>query len=88
MTLVDAKELYSVLQGGVPPDGWQLGSRPRLSARAALSVIWFLQERYRIIPDNFEQCCKCRDLFDSHAEGGHGDGRNSQRWYCGVCLTA
>lgn len=65
MTLKEAQLFYHFLQGGPPPEGFNLRGRPRLSGRAAFSVIYVLQEKHRLIPDTFEQCGKCRELYDS-----------------------
>jgi hypothetical protein len=42
-------------------------------------VIYILQEHLRIIPDHYEMCCKCHELYDSWAEGG----MIGKSFYCG-----
>lgn len=76
----EATELYALLRGGPPPKGFTLGNRPKLSGRAAFSVIYMLQEHYKLIPDTFEQCCKCLEMFDSHSSGLYDD--KTGRHYC------
>jgi len=73
-------ELYEFLQGKCP-EGIYIRHPPRLSRRKAFSVIWFLQEHLRILPDNFEQCCSCKDLYDANREGGY----YRDRLYCDPC---
>lgn len=86
LTLVDARELYALLRGGPAPDGFRLYGRLRLSARAAFSVIYVLQEKHHLIPDTYEQCVRCRELFDS-AEGGYYDDESCKH-YCDHCIPA
>ena len=86
MTLQGAEQLYNVLRGGPLPDGISIGGRPRLSARAAFGVIYLLQEHYRVIPDIFEQCCRCFEMYNSE-ESGHYDDKTG-RHYCDVCVPS
>lgn len=81
ITIEDFEILYKFLQGE-PPEGVK-AYNPRLSARKAFSVIWFLQEITGVLPDNIDRCCSCDDLFDSDREGFHVEstGRN----YCDGC---
>lgn len=81
-----ARQLYDFLRGGPPPDGICLRSRPRLSASAAFSVLYVLQEGYRMVPDTFEQCYRCHDLFDSD-EGGYYCEKTG-RHYCDEHIPA
>ena len=85
LTLGEAREFYEILRGGPPPKGFRLGGRPRLSARAAFSVIYVLQEKYGLIPDTFEQCVGCKELFDSAQSGHHDD--ESGKHYCDSCAS-
>jgi hypothetical protein len=86
ITIEDARELYGLLRGGPAPEGFTLCGRPKLSARVAFSVIYVLQEKYHLIPDTFEQCVACLDLFDS-AESGHYDDQTGKH-YCDSCIPA
>ena len=74
------EELYQFLQG-ICPEGIYIKHPPRLSKRKAFNVIWFLQEHLRILPDNYEQCCSCGDLYDVNGEGGY----HRDRLYCDPC---
>jgi len=51
------------------PEEWHIGEQPQLTPRAAFGVIWFLQERLHVIPDHYERCESCDDLFDTHSGG-------------------
>lgn len=84
MTLVEAREFYAFLQGGPVPKGFTIRARPRLTRNAAFSVIYVLQERYRLIPDNFEACATCDEIFDTHEGGGRN--QKSGKFYCDTCL--
>ena len=51
------QELFEFLaEGKLPRDAqtYRMEPRPRLGKKKALAIIWFLQERIGIIPDNFE----------------------------------
>lgn len=52
----------------------------RLSRTAAMSVIWFLQEVTGALPNNFEMCCVCGEMYDDASEGCHKD--NTGKFYC------
>jgi len=81
ISLEQVEELYRFLQGEVP-DGIYYCKAPRLSERKAFTVIWFLQERLRIIPDQYERCCSCGTLYDTRCSGGV----RRERYYCDSCF--
>src|SRR4051812_47508295 len=62
------RELHQFLQGNLP-EGVKVRRPPRLTADQAWTVIWFVQEGMRAIPDHFERCSMCGDIFDSYSEG-------------------
>ncbi len=62
-------EFYEFLQGKSMPEGFELRSKPKMSAKKAFSIIYILQEHLHIIPDSFEKCDGCDDLFDTDCEG-------------------
>lgn len=79
MTMDDKKigeeqvqELMDFLTGTVP-DGFHINDPPNLSSSLAFVIIWFLQERYGIIPDHFEKCDGCDVIFDTHCSGYYLD---------------
>ncbi len=69
ITLEQIQEFMTMLTGGDLPDGMTLADQPALTPRAAFSVIWFLQEHLRVLPDHIEQCCVCGELFDADCDG-------------------
>ena len=72
MTIEEAREFHTFLRG-TGPKGFRLRERPRLGKQAAFSVLYVLQEKFRLIPDTFEQCDFCLDLFDSAVDGSYDD---------------
>ncbi len=63
------KELYEFMRTGKSP-GETSGLQPmNLTAKQAFDIIWLLQEQLHILPDSFERCDGCDDLFDSDCEG-------------------
>lgn len=84
VTLERVNELYGFLRGGDVEGIRNLGrSRPRLSSRAAFAVIYVLQEHMELIPDIFERCTRCGDLFDTECEGDTTDDRS----LCDSCMN-
>lgn len=69
ITLEQTDELMSMLTGGDLPDGYIMPDQPKLTPRQAFSVVWFLQERLGIIPDTYEMCQICEELYDSEHGG-------------------
>lgn len=67
VTQDEVEELYRFLQGETPK-GFYFNETPNLSEEAAFSVIYYLQEKMHLIPDNFERCSKCGKIFDSDEE--------------------
>ena len=59
------EELYRFLQGELPK-GIHIKHPPKLSSRKAFRVIWFLQEVTGVLPDRYERCKTCGDIFDSY----------------------
>lgn len=90
-------ELYEYLMGVRLPDGVICG-QPKLSAKKALDVIWFLQEVVCCLPDHIEQCKGCKQLFNSEREGiiidkGYRHISNNRRvsqkywgYWCDACM--
>ena len=88
--------LYKYLQGIELPEGVSC-KMPKLSANKAFSVIWFLQEVLRCLPDTIEQCDGCKELFDTdrggiiiddqwkHVKSGRAVGRKYWGKYCDGC---
>lgn len=64
-TLDDVQELFEMLTGGSLPDGMHLREQPKLSAKAAYGVIYFLQEHLRLLPDTIELCAECEQVYES-----------------------
>jgi len=60
--------LFEFLTGEKLPEGVTC-SMPKLPAKKAFSVIWFLQEIMRCLPDNIEKCDGCDVLYDADQEG-------------------
>lgn len=79
VTIDEVRELYEFLQGRVP-NSLTIKHPPKLSKKRAFLIIWYLQEYFRILPDHFEQCSVCGELYDSYSEGHHSD--LTGKFYC------
>jgi uncharacterized paraquat-inducible protein A len=78
-------EFYQFLQGNCP-DRIKMKHPPKLSAKKAFQLIWYLQEQFPLIPDQIEQCSFCDELFDSDAEGYYHE--KTSKHYCDSCDTS
>ena len=77
------EEFYEFLQGN-PPASIQCESQPKLTQEQAFNVIWYLQEHFPIIPDHYERCGVCGDIYNEHEEGAWSD--VTGQGYCFDCL--
>ena len=68
MTLELITEFFEFLQGKEVPN-YTLIKKPKLTKSQAFTVIYYLQERLGIIPDNFEFCDACKQMFDKDHGG-------------------
>lgn len=68
VTLEQVETLYAFLQGECP-EGFYIKNMPKLTPDQAFAVIYYLQEGMYLIPDKYEKCRECDDLYDSANEG-------------------
>jgi len=88
ITLEDIEQFMEMLTGGRLPNGMGMPHQPRLEARQAFSIVWYLQNHLRILPDHFEQCDVCERVFDCHHGGGSIDGTDvPDEWQAKVGVT-
>lgn len=86
-SLEQVEELYEFLQG-TPPKSIIMGkqTQPVLTKEQAFAVVWFLQEHMHLLPDSYQQCSVCEDLFDSREEGFYvEEGPYAHNHYCEGC---
>lgn len=57
------------LQGEYIPPDWNIKDRPNLNLKQAWDVVYMLQEWIKLIPDNFELCSECEQIFDIDDNG-------------------
>jgi hypothetical protein len=78
------EEFYNFLQGDCP-DSISLprGHQPKLTPKKAMTIIWYLQEHFPLLPDNIEKCWNCDGLFDTHSGGLYWESKG--RHYCNSC---
>jgi len=71
VTLEQAQLLMDMLTGEPIEErtGIRLAHQPQLTPQAAFSVIYYLQEHLRLIPDSYEQCIQCGKLHDTSCGG-------------------
>lgn len=73
ITLEQVQEFHSWLQGNSCPDDVEFIQSPKLTPEEAFSVIYYLQEKLEVLPDKYEICRECKDIYDSESEGTHID---------------
>lgn len=85
MDLEKTKELYDFLKGETP-EGFTLKTgQPQLSEDVAFTIIYVLQEKFNLIPDIYEMCAECKELYDSENDGHHFDGAGIN--LCDGCIS-
>ena len=78
------EEFYHILQGVIPESiSLGHGHKPKMSAKKALTIIWYLQEHLPVFPDSIEACWNCGCLFNSNEEGLYWETKG--RHYCDGC---
>jgi len=73
LSLEQLQEFYSWLQGNVKRTEWAENNVPHLDAKTAWRIIYELQDWLRVLPDHFELCDECGELFDMDYGGVHVD---------------
>lgn len=68
VTLEDAQALIDFLQGYCP-DNLSIQNMPTLNAQQAFAVLYYLQEQMELIPDTYEMCDSCHELYNADSEG-------------------
>jgi len=58
-----------------------LTKNKKLSSKKAFDIIYYLQEQLEILPDRFEKCTSCKEMYDSHQQGS----THRLRQYCSSC---
>ena len=59
----------SLLTGEYLPEHWTPDNVPKMTQREAFTVVYYLQEFLRVLPDHYEQCNACGELYDSECGG-------------------
>jgi len=78
------EEFYDFLQGVIPEEIiLKRGHSPKISAKKAFTIIWYLQEHFQILPSTIERCDHCGSLFDIQSEGIHWESKKKN--YCSGC---
>ena len=72
------EQFYEFLQGEVP-QGLNMKRPPHLSGQMAFRIIYYLQEIMGILPDKFERCKTCGNIFNTETEG------NPETLHCDYC---
>jgi hypothetical protein len=81
--ILEAIQTFHGFLQGVPPKGYKVKPFKKMNAKQAFTVIWFLQERCHLLPDEYEMCSNCETIYDSYSEGTYND--KTGNTYCGSC---
>ncbi len=73
ISLEEVDSLYRFLQGELPPNLY-MKAHPRLSPQMAFRIIYYLQEQMGILPDSYERCISCGELYDADVGGSSEKG--------------
>jgi hypothetical protein len=78
------EEFYNFLQGELPEQlSFKRGHQPKMTAKKAFAIIYYLQEHFPLLPDHIEMCSNCNSLFDTHSEGIYWE--TKAKHFCGSC---
>ena len=70
ITLEEVMEFIAMLTGKRLPDCWEPSDiQPKLTPRQAFTIVYYLQEFLGVLPDHYEQCGVCEELYDSECGG-------------------
>jgi len=69
ITLEQVQQFMSLLTGDWLPDHWTFDNVPKITRREAFVVIYFLQEYLPVLPNHYEQCSVCEEMYDSEYDG-------------------
>lgn len=70
-TIEQTQELYEFLKGKTPEGFTFKTGQPTLSEDTAFTIIYVLQEKFHMIPDTYEKCVRCKEIFDMEWGGNH-----------------
>lgn len=78
------REFYDFLQGDLPESiSIGKGHKPKMSSKKAMSIIWYLQEHFPVLPDKIERCSYCEGLYNSWSQGGYWESK--MKHFCDGC---
>ena len=69
ITLEEVEQFMSLLTGEYLPDRWTLDNVPKITRREAFTVVYYLQECLGVLPDHYEQCNICGEMYDTERGG-------------------
>jgi hypothetical protein len=81
--LESIQKFHEFLQGTIPA-GVTVRKIKKMNAKQAMTVVWFLQEICHILPDMYEMCDNCHEIYDSY--GGGERNEKTGKFTCGECL--
>ena len=84
ITLEKIDELYEYLQGVRPKCLSDKCYAPKLSGKRAFEIILFLQEITGCLPQKYERCSTCGEIYNSESEGLYSELNAGH--YCGCCM--
>lgn len=83
---IQVQEFMNMLTGEDLPEGMRMNNQPKLNNESAFSIVWYLQEHLHLLPDNYEMCKVCKEIYDAHG-GGHIISSDDSDWYKGMGIS-
>jgi hypothetical protein len=75
------ERVFDMLIGKELPEGVCLEHQPNLTEEEAFSVVWFLQEVSRVLPDTIDRCNYCGLLYNAECTSpGYIDDTDDWFW--------
>ena len=69
ITLEQVEQFMRMLTGEWLPEHWTPDNVPKMTQREAFTVVYYLQEVLRVLPNHHDQCGVCGELYDSECDG-------------------
>ena len=69
----EVQDFLDFLMGKYMPQNLYMKNPPKLTANMAFKIIYYMQEILGVLPDKFEMCKTCKQIYDSENGGSLKD---------------
>lgn len=88
ITLEQVEQFMNLLTGTWLPENWTPDNVPKMTPREAFTVVYYMQEFLHVLPDHYEQCNICSEMYDTEWGGFTIDTADEpDEWHIRVGIT-